>query len=111
MQTSIAYNQKEVRNSGTKEDINNGYNLWLDLTNPTLSEINEIQQSYNLVKNALQVFWSKSKKPQVRMLYAHTFTLILDIILFWGREGRNEEDYIKSGIGAILYLLIYPSFA
>jgi len=79
MQTLIAYNQNEVKKSGTKQDINNGYKLWLDLIDPTPSEINEIQQSFDLDKNALGVFSSKSKKPQIRMLGTHTFRLILDI--------------------------------
>jgi magnesium transporter len=79
MQISIAYNDNEVKQSGTKEDINNGYKLWLDAVDPTSSEIQDLRQTYGLDKKALEVFTSKSKKPQIRMSDAHIFTLILDI--------------------------------
>lgn len=79
MQTSIAHNDNEVKQLGTRDDINKGYKLWLDVIDPTSSEIQDIQQTYDLDKNALEVFTSKSKKPQIRMSDAHIFTLILDI--------------------------------
>lgn len=79
MQTSIAHNDNEVKQLGTRDDINKGYKLWLDVVDPTSSEIQDIQQTYGLDKNALEVFTSKSKKPQIRMSDAHIFTLILDI--------------------------------
>ena len=79
MQTSIAYNDNEVKQYGTKEDINKGYKLWLDVVDPTSSEIQDLRQTYGLDKKALEVFMSKSKKPQIRVSDAHIFTLILDI--------------------------------
>jgi hypothetical protein len=35
MQTVILYNEHEVRQGGNKEDIRRGYNLWIDITDPT----------------------------------------------------------------------------
>lgn len=102
MQTFIAYNQNEVKKSGTKQDITNGYKLWLDLIDPTPSEINEIQQSFDLDKNALEVFRSKSKKPQIRMLGTHTFSLILDIKYKDLKTLATEALYIFKGNGWLI---------
>jgi len=97
MQTSIAYNDNEVKQSGTKEDITKGYKLWLDVIDPTSSEIQDIQQIYDLDKNTLEIFINKSKKPQVRMSNAQIFTLILDIKYRDLRTLATEALYIFKG--------------
>jgi magnesium transporter len=97
MQTSIAYNDNEVKQSGTKEDITKGYKLWLDVIDPTSSEIQDIQQIYGLDKNTLEIFINKSKKPQIRMSNAQIFTLILDINYKDLRTLATEALYIFKG--------------
>ncbi|MGN6631697.1 MAG: magnesium transporter CorA family protein [Nitrososphaeraceae archaeon] len=97
MQTSIAYNDNEVKQSGTKEDITKGYKLWLDVIDPTSSEIQDIQQIYDLDKNTLEIFMNKSKKPQIRMSNAQIFTLILDIKYKDLRTLATEALYIFKG--------------
>jgi magnesium transporter len=97
MQTSIAYNDNEVKQSGTKEDITKGYKLWLDVIDPTSSEIQDIQQIYGLDKNTLEIFINKSKKPQIRMSNAQIFTLILDIKYKDLRTLATEALYIFKG--------------
>ena len=97
MQTSIAYNDNEVKQSGTKEDIDKGYKLWLDVVDPTSSEIQDIRQTYDLDKNALEVFTSKSKKPQIRVSDAHIFALILDIKYKDLKTLATEALYIFKG--------------
>lgn len=97
MQTCIAYNDNEVKQSGTKEDITKGYKLWLDVIDPTSSEIQDIQQIYGLDKNTLEIFMNKSKKPQIRMSNAQIFTLILDIKYKDLRTLATEALYIFKG--------------
>ena len=97
MQTSIAYNDNEVKQFGTKEDITKGYKLWLDIVDPTSSEIQDIQQMYGLDKNTLEIFMNKSKKPQIRMSNAQIFTLILDIKYKDLRTLATEALYIFKG--------------
>jgi len=97
MQTSIAYNDNEVKQSGTKEDITKGYKLWLDVIDPTSSEIQDIQQIYGLDKNTLEIYMNKSKKPQIRMSNAQIFTLILDIKYKDLRTLATEALYIFKG--------------
>ena len=79
MQTAIAYNGTQVKQDGTKEDISKGFKLWVDLVNPSPTEISEIRKTFNLDGSALETLIRKSKKPQVRVLENHKFTIILDI--------------------------------
>lgn len=79
MQTAIAYNGTQVKQDGTKEDISKGFKLWVDLVNPSPTEISEIRKTFNLDGSALETLINKSKKPQVRVLENHKFTIILDI--------------------------------
>jgi magnesium transporter len=79
MQNTIVYNEHEVKQGGNKEDIRNGYNLWIDITDPSPPEILAIQKNFDPDTKTLEIFIHKSKKPQVRVLDNYTFTLILDI--------------------------------
>jgi Mg2+ and Co2+ transporter CorA len=56
-----------------------GSKLWLDIVNPTSFEISEITKTFELEKSAVEALEHKSKKPQVRVLENHKFTIILDI--------------------------------
>jgi Mg2+ and Co2+ transporter CorA len=73
MQTALAYNGTHVKQGGTKDDIKKGFKLWLDLVNPSPTEISEIKKTYNLDESALEILIHKSKKPQVRVLENHRF--------------------------------------
>jgi magnesium transporter len=79
MQTCIAYNANHVKYDGKKEDIKNGFKLWIDIIDPTSSEISETTKSFKLDKSAVKAIERKSKKPQIRVLDNHKFTIILDI--------------------------------
>lgn len=79
MQTIIAYNKQEMKEKGTEEDIKRGYNIWIDLVDPTEKEIQKIQELYSLDEKAIETMVNKSKKPQVRILEDHSFTVMLDI--------------------------------
>lgn len=79
MRTIISYNEREVKYDGSKDDIKAGYNVWVDLVNPTALELSSIQRSFQLDKLALEEYLNKSKKPQVRVVDNHKFTLALDM--------------------------------
>ena len=79
MPTIISYNEREVKYNGSKDDIKAGYNVWVDLVNPSLFEISSIQQSFHLDNLALEEYLNKSKKPQVRVVDSHKFALALDM--------------------------------
>ena len=92
MQTSIAYNENHVEYGGKLEDTQKGFKLWLDIVNPTTSEISEITKSFDLDKSAVEALEHKSKKPQVRVLDNHKFTIILDI------KYKTFEDLVTESI-------------
>ncbi|HZA63725.1 MAG TPA: magnesium transporter CorA family protein [Nitrososphaeraceae archaeon] len=80
MQNVICYNEREVKEGqGSKEDIKKGYNLWIDVVNPTESDLFNLQQSFNLDNKALENYENKSKKPQIRLLENHSFTIFLNM--------------------------------
>jgi magnesium transporter len=92
VQNAISYNEREVRQGGSKEDIRQGYNVWVDLSDPTPAEIWSAQQSFHLDAKALEEYANKSKKPQVRVLDSHVFTLMLDM------KYGDEQTLITEGI-------------
>ena len=92
MQTSIAYNENHVEYGGKLEGTQKGFKLWLDIVNPTTSEISEIAKSFDLDKSAIEALEHKSKKPQVRVLDNHKFTIILDI------KYKTFEDLVTESI-------------
>ncbi|MGH9926196.1 MAG: hypothetical protein ACRD5B_12555, partial [Nitrososphaeraceae archaeon] len=47
--------------------------------NPSPTEISEVKKTYNLNASALETLIHKSKKPHIRVLENHKFTIILDI--------------------------------
>ena len=79
MQTTIAYNEQEIKEKGSIEDIKQGYSIWVDLVDPTRAEIGRMRELFSLDAKAVETTLNKSKKPQVRILEDHTYTIILGI--------------------------------
>lgn len=92
LQKAITYNSTHVRQTGTKEDIEKGFKLWIDIVNPTPSEIAEIKEAFDLDSSALEALTHKSKKPQIRVLDNHKFTLILDT------RYKTFENLVTEGV-------------
>jgi Mg2+ and Co2+ transporter CorA len=61
MQSVILYNEHEVRKGGNKEDIRRGYNLWIDIPDPSPPETLAIQKNFDLDTRILETFIHKSK--------------------------------------------------
>jgi magnesium transporter len=99
MQTIISYNEREVKYNGSKDDVKTGYNVWVDLVNPTASELSSIQQSFHLDKVALEEYLNKSKKPQVRVVDNHKFALALDMKFKDARTLVTEAVHLFVGSG------------
>ena len=68
-----------MKTDGSVEDISNGYNIWIDFTNPNHQELLGIATKFDLDTEALETYFNKSKKPEIRVLENHTFTVILDM--------------------------------
>ncbi len=65
--------------NGSLDDLENGFKVWIDLVDPDHEELFELGSKLNLDADALDTYFKKSKKPEIRMLDNHTFTVMLDI--------------------------------
>ena len=99
MQTTISYNGREVRQHGSRDDIKAGYNLWVDLVNPTPAELLGVQQSFQLDKSSLEAYLNKSKKPQIRVLDNQKFAIALDMKFENSTTLATEGVYLFVGRG------------
>ena len=55
MQTIIAYNEQEIKEKASKEDITQGYNIWVDHVEPTKAEIHRIEELFSLDEKAVEM--------------------------------------------------------
>lgn len=97
MQTVVSYNKKEIRQHGSDQELKGGYNLWIDLVDPTPAELQKVQREFHLDEKALQEYENGSKKPQVRVLESHTFTVLLDMNFSDSRTLITEGVYLFLG--------------
>ena len=79
MRTIISYNEHEVKPDGSLDDLGNGYNVWIDLVDPDHKELVGLANKFNLDADAIETYFNKSKKPEIRVLDNQTFTVILDM--------------------------------
>jgi len=104
MLTAIAYNKTELKLAATKEDTKIGYNLWVDLVNPTQTELSRVRQDFQLDESALEEYQNKSKKPQVRFLDKQKFAVALDIKFHDSSTLVTESVYLFVGSGWLVTL-------
>ena len=83
MQTStIYYNDHEVKEDYeviSKDVINNGYNLWVDITNFNSSDLHHLQQIFNIDIAAIEKVENNSKRPQIMIIDNQKFTIFLEL--------------------------------
>jgi magnesium transporter len=96
LKTILSYNASEVKSDGSIEDLSNGYNIWIDFTNPDHQELLAIATKFDLDTEALEIYFNSSKKPEIRVLDNHTFTVILDL--------RNKDPKTLDTEGVYMFL-------
>ncbi len=79
LQTTIYYNHNEIKEKGDKTDINNGFNLWMDVVDPSSSEISNLQKEFGLDVETIKIVEREAKRPQVRLHENYSFAILLDI--------------------------------
>jgi magnesium transporter len=92
LQTIIAYNENEVKEQKEFSNIEPKHKVWIDLIDPTDDKIKSISAHFHLDQSAVNMFNSKSKKPQIRVLDEHTFTILLDI------KFNNSQTVVTEGV-------------
>jgi magnesium transporter len=68
-----------VKPDGSIDDLSNGYNVWIDFTEPNHEELFSLASKFDLDADTLEKYFNKSKKPEIRVLDNFTFTVMLDI--------------------------------
>ena len=53
--------------------------MWIDLIDPDHDELLGLANKFNLDPEAIETYFNKSKKPEIRLLDNHTFTVLLDM--------------------------------
>lgn len=99
LQKVVSYNEREIRNGGSREDIGRGYNLWVDLVDASEAELSAAQKSFGLDERAMKDYVNKSKKPQVRFLENQVFTVFLEIKYDDAMTLSTEGVYLFHGKG------------
>ena len=96
MKTILSYNSSEVKPDGSIEDLSNGYNIWIDFTDPDHEELFAVANKFNLEAEILEKYFNKSKKPEIRVLDNYTFTVMLDM--------KNKDPKTLETEGIYLFL-------
>jgi len=79
LSTILSYNKNQVKVDGSIEDLDKGYNVWMDVIDPNEKDLDTLAHKFNLNQEAIQTCLNKSKKPEIRQLDNHTFTVIVDM--------------------------------
>lgn len=107
MQTIITYNENEVKEQKEFQNIKLKDKAWIDLIDPTDDMIKSIASYFRLDESAVKLLRSKSKKPQIRLLDNHTFTILLDI------KFKDSQTVVTEGVylfcGKNWLITIHPS--
>lgn len=79
MQSAIFYNSDQIKENVDRNNLQKGFKLWLDVVDPSASEISELQKEFKLDIETLKVVERETKRPQIRLHENYTFTILLDI--------------------------------
>jgi magnesium transporter len=97
LKTILSYNASEVKTDGSIEDLSNGYNIWIDFTDPHHEELLPVADKFNLDAEILEKYFNKSKKPEIRVLDNYTFTVMLEMKNKDPKTLETEGIYIFLG--------------
>ena len=85
------------KNQISQIDLQNKYQIWIDLEDPTSEELSQIQEMFLIDTNILKQYLSGLKKPQIRVLKNCTFTLLLSIKFKTLQTIETEAVYMFIG--------------
>ena len=71
--------------------------VWIDLADPPDEVVKSIATQFHLDSSALELVKNKSKKPQIRILEEHTFTILLDLKYKDSQTVNTESVYLFCG--------------
>ncbi|MGN6559754.1 MAG: magnesium transporter CorA family protein [Candidatus Nitrosocosmicus sp.] len=101
--TIIHYNENDVvEEKGSKEYIIKGYNLWIDVIDPTSFEISDLQKTFNLDHKAVEKIEQQTKKPQAMIFKNHRFTVFLSLKFNTINHLEKNPIYFLAGDGWLI---------
>ncbi|MGN6614089.1 MAG: magnesium transporter CorA family protein [Candidatus Nitrosocosmicus sp.] len=101
--TIIHYNENDVvEEKGSKEYIIKGYNLWIDVIDPTSFEIFDLQKTFNLDHKAVEKIEQHTKKPQAMIFKNHRFTVFLSLKFNTINHLEKNPIYFLAGDGWLI---------
>jgi magnesium transporter len=95
------------KNQISQTDLQDEYQIWVDLEDPTSEELSRIQEIFLIDANILKQYSSGLKKPQIRILKNYIFTLLLSIKFKTLQTIETEAVYLF--IGKNWLITIHPS--
>lgn len=99
MQRVVLFNSKEVIEGVKNYYIDKDHYLWIDITDPMISEIDSIKQQFDVDPDILNAIYPISKKhqPAISILNNCYFTIFLEIKPDKCNELMTKEIYIFLG--------------
>lgn len=97
MQTIITYNESEIKEQKEFQNIKSEDKVLVDLVNPDEDLIQSIVAQFHLDQSAVELFKNKCKKPQIRLLEDHTFTILLALKYKDSKTVVTEGVYLFCG--------------
>jgi magnesium transporter len=85
------------KNHISQINLQNKYQIWIDLEDPTSEELSQIQETFLIDVNILKQFSSGLKKPQIKVLKNCLFTLLLSIKFKTLQTIETEAVFIFTG--------------
>jgi magnesium transporter len=100
----IYYNQEGIKTEQNSPAFNDTDKLWIDISDPSPQDLKSIAEEYGLDEDSLRLIAQKTKRPQIRMLDNHTFSILLDIRFKTIKQLLIEGVYIYVGKNWIITL-------
>jgi magnesium transporter len=93
------YSKSGIRqkNQISQIDLQDKYQIWIDLEDPTSEELSQIQEIFVIDANILNQYVTGLKKPGIKVLQNYTFTLLLSIRFKTLQILETEAVYIFIG--------------
>lgn len=92
MQTIMTYNANEVKELKELQNIKTEDKIWVDLVDPTDDVLQSFVTHFHLDKSAIELLANNSKKPQIRLLEDHIFTILLDL------KYKDSQTVVTEGV-------------
>jgi magnesium transporter len=93
------YDEAGIREKSqiSQTDLQNEGKIWIDLEQPTYTELSQIQKIFLIDTNILNQYMTGVKKPQIRVLQNYIFTLIISIKFKTLQTLETEAIYLFIG--------------